>query len=266
MERGEERAKAEKLKFGKLKQRSDNRDRRAETGAERSETDWSGATAAQRDRRGARSNLKAEGKVQRSEVGEPSGSESLRVGERYDFLVYDKVRWEHERYEKELIEPIRQELRRRGFSFREIRYGSYEEEDYQKALQECRAMIFLCEHETQGFAYLQALSCDVPVLAWDRGGSWQDPTYFPDRVKFSGVSSVPYWDDKCGVKFTVASGFSKALDDFKERRNRGVLQPRDFVLKNFDLADRARHYLELVQTIVGSGLLAGASSKAPIKP
>jgi len=185
---------------------------------------------------------------------------------RFDFLIYDKVRWEYERYEKELIEPIRQELRRRGFSFREIRYGYYEEEDYRKALQECRAMIFLCEHETQGFAYLQALSCDVPVLAWDRGGFWQDPSYFPDRVKFSGVSSVPYWDDRCGGKFTVPSGFSKALDDFEERRNHGALQPRKFVVENFDLADRARHYLELVQTRADGNFPVVASSSKPIEP
>ena len=43
-------------------------------------------------------------------------------------------------------------------------------------------MIFLCEHETQGIAYQQALSRNVPILAWDRGGDWQDPTYYPERV------------------------------------------------------------------------------------
>ena len=185
---------------------------------------------------------------------------------RYDFLIYDKVRWEHERYEKELIEPIRQELRRRGLSFREIRYGHYEEEDYRKALQECRAMIFLCEHETQGFAYLQALSCDVPVLAWDRGGYWQDPSYFPERVKFSGVSSVPYWDDRCGVKFIMTSEFSKALDVFEERRNRGVLQPRKFVVENFNLAARARQYLELVQSTGNGGFATAKLSTESIEP
>jgi hypothetical protein len=225
--------------------RPEGGDRRAETGDLKAES--GGQMALQPE--GLTGRREAGARDRRPEVGEPSGSESLRVGERYDVLIYDKVRWEHERYERELIEPIRSELRRRGLSFREIRYGHYEEEDYRKALQECRAMIFLCEHETQGFAYLQALSCDVPVLAWDRGGSWQDPTYFPHRVKFAGVSSVPYWDDRCGVKFTVASGFSKALEDFDERRNRGALQPRAFVLENFDLADRAREYVNLAKSV-----------------
>ena len=35
-------------------------------------------------------------------------------------------------------------------------------------------MVFLCEHENQDIAYQQALACGVPILAWDRGGYWQD--------------------------------------------------------------------------------------------
>ena len=41
----------------------------------------------------------------------------------------------------------------------------YREEEYRAALNKCRAMVFLCEHETQGIAYQQALSCDVPIFA-----------------------------------------------------------------------------------------------------
>ena len=71
-------------------------------------------------------------------------------------------------------------------------------------------MIFLCEHETQGIAYQQALSCGVPILAWDRGGFWQDPEFYPHRVKFAPVSSVPYWDDRCGIKFASIEEFDDA--------------------------------------------------------
>src|SRR5207249_3719550 len=70
-----------------------------------------------------------------------------------DVLLYDKVRWEHDRYEGALIDPIRRTLRNGGRSFREIRYGFYEEKDFHQALLEARTMIFLCEHEGQGIAY-----------------------------------------------------------------------------------------------------------------
>lgn len=176
-------------------------------------------------------------------------TKSPRDGKRFDFLIYDKVRWDHERYEGDLIEPIREELRRRGLSFREIRYGFYEEEDYRQALQECRAMIFLCEHETQGFAYLQALSCGVPILAWDRGGEWKDPSMYPERVRFDSVTAVPYWDQRCGEIFPEVGSFPAALTRFESRRQAGELHPRDYVVENFDLADRAREYVQLVKSV-----------------
>lgn len=162
-----------------------------------------------------------------------------------DILIYDKVRWEHDRFEVELIQPIRDELKRRNLNFCEIRYGFYEEEDFHGLLQRCRAMIFLCEHETQGIAYQQALSCGVPILAWDRGGYWQDPEFYPHRVKFAPVSSVPYWDDRCGLKYADASEFSIRLDEFWQKLESGSFRPRDYILENLTLKKCAQQYLQL---------------------
>jgi hypothetical protein len=68
-------------------------------------------------------------------------------------------------------------------------------------------MIFLCEQETQGIAYQQALSMNFPIMAWDRGGFWQDPSYYSHKVKFGTVSSVPYWDERCGLTFPETESF-----------------------------------------------------------
>jgi glycosyltransferase involved in cell wall biosynthesis len=171
------------------------------------------------------------------------------VDKEFEFLIYDKVRWEHDRYEKELIEPIRQVLQRQTIRFSEIRYGHYKEEDYHSILKRCKAMIFLCEHETQGIAYQQALSMDIPILAWDRGGYWKDPAYYPHKVKFEPVSSVPYWDERCGVKFTGISEFDQKLEEFIHRLNVGQFAPRDYVVENLELADKAREYLKIVQRL-----------------
>jgi glycosyltransferase involved in cell wall biosynthesis len=164
-----------------------------------------------------------------------------------DFLIYDKVRWEHERYERELIQPIRDELKKRGLSFLEIRYGFYEEQDFHSLLQHCKAMIFLCEHETQGIAYQQALACGEPILTWDRGGYWQDPEYYPHRVKFQPVSSVPYWDERCGTKFQHISEFSVRLDQFGHKVQAGIFKPRDYILENLTLEKCAKAYLQLCE-------------------
>ncbi len=166
-----------------------------------------------------------------------------------DFLLYDKVRWEHDRYENELIAPIKSCLEQQGLKIAVIRYGFYQEEEFHSLLDRSKAMIFLCEHETQGIAYQQALACGVPILAWDRGGFWQDPSYFPDKVKFASVSSVPYWDERCGVKFKDINEFPTQLEEFLDKLNRQQFAPRNYILENLTLEKCAQHYIEIVEEV-----------------
>ena len=175
----------------------------------------------------------------------PSASDTKDL----DFLLYDKVRWEHEQFEPSLIEPVRAALRKRGLSFAELRYGSYREDEFQNLLGRCRAMIFLCEHETQGIAYQQALAAGVPILAWDRGGYWQDPTYYPARAKYGPVTSVPYWDDRCGLKFEDADQLESRLELFLTQLAAGAFKPREYVVENLTLEECARKYLEIWRTV-----------------
>ena len=169
----------------------------------------------------------------------------------YDFLLYDKVRWKHEEFEKELIQPIRDALCARRLTFLELRYGSYAEQDYHRLLKRCRAMIFLCEHETQGIAYQQALSAGVPILAWDRGGYWQDPSFFPDKVKFEPVTAVPYWDERCGATFRDFNEFPIKLEEFSDKLRTGEFVPRDYILENLTLEKCARRYVEIHDEVAG---------------
>jgi hypothetical protein len=110
-------------------------------------------------------------------------------------------------------------------------------------------MIFLCEYETQGIAYRQALSAEIPILAWDRGGYWPDPDYYPYRVKFKPVSSVPYWDDRCGLKFESAAEFPKRLSEFLGKLYANGFHPRAYILENLTLEHCASRYLEIVEKV-----------------
>jgi hypothetical protein len=166
-----------------------------------------------------------------------------------DVLLYDKVRWKHDEFDASLIGPIRSAIRRRGLSFVELRYGSYHEDDFHAALGRCRSMIFLCEHETQGIAYQQALSCDVPILAWDRGGYWEDPAYFPHKVTFQPVTSVPYWDDRCGGKFKDTAAFPEAWTSFWEDVQAQRFRPRDYISENLTLERCARSYCSFAKDV-----------------
>jgi hypothetical protein len=159
-----------------------------------------------------------------------------------DVLLYIKFMWDADRKEVEVLGPILDELKRRGLSWESIRAGSYSEQEYLAKLRRSRAMIFLSEHETQGLAYLEALSCNVPVLAWDQGW-WLDPKAKLYESKPVPASSVPYFSPECGLTFSTVSQFSPALDQFLS----GCYQPRDYVVRNFGLAEAAQNYLRLLE-------------------
>ena len=164
-------------------------------------------------------------------------------------LVYDKIRWRRDEYERELIAPILDSLSRQGFEVVVLCYGCYLEEEYEQLLKDVSSMVFLCEHETQGFAYLQALSCGVPIFAWDRAGMWQDPSMYPHRVRFEPVTSVPYFDERCGARFSDMPEFDRYSSVFFANVKNGCYRPRDYIVENFGLAQRAREYLQLIQQI-----------------
>ena len=152
-----------------------------------------------------------------------------------DFILYNKIRWDHATREATLLAPLRSTLDRGGFKYSEITYGAYRPDEFRALLSTTRAMIFVCEHETQGIAYQEALASGIPLLAWDHGGEWLDPSYYPDRVRFGPVSSVPYWDATCGEKFTDAASFPAALARFQQRLAAGAYHPREYVLTHLEL-------------------------------
>jgi glycosyltransferase involved in cell wall biosynthesis len=166
-----------------------------------------------------------------------------------DVLLYDKILWDRPRQEATLATPVREALKAAGLSVMEIRYGNYREEEFQEALRRCRSMVFLCEHETQGIAYQQALASGVPILAWDLGGPWRDPSYFPDKVVYGPVSSVPYWDARCGERFLGAEDVDIQLQHFFAGVEAGAYRPRDFIMEHLTLADCAARYVEFAREV-----------------
>lgn len=169
-------------------------------------------------------------------------------GKSIDFLIYDKVRSDHDRVHRAMVDPIRAALTQRNLSHEVIRYGSYRPEDYQAALARAEALLFLCEHESQGLAYQQAMSCGLPVLAWDPG-QWLDSLRFRYGESFVASTSVPLFDERCGTTFRSAIDFEQSLDLFLDAHRSGQYRPRDYVLENLTLAGCAQRYIYLLKTI-----------------
>jgi len=158
-----------------------------------------------------------------------------------DFLIYDKVRWEHDDYDVNLIQPILQRLRDKGLTYEVIRYKFYDYGTYQALLRRSRAMIFLCEHETQGMAYQECLASNVPILAWDNG-HWLDPNWKRYSEGPVTASSVPYFSRECGERFVGIDDFDAALGKFLERKD--AYTPRAYVERELSFAGSAELYMK----------------------
>ena len=169
------------------------------------------------------------------------------IEKKIDFLIYDKIRWDHDAFNESLIKPILKILEDGGLSYQFVKYGNYTHDELEDKVANSRSVIFLCEHETQGLAYQQILATNTPILAWDRGGYWQDPYYYPDKVKYEPVSSVPYWDDSCGVKFKDAIEFNEKLNLFIGRHDK--FEPRKFILNNLTLELSAEKYMQIYHEV-----------------
>lgn len=167
----------------------------------------------------------------------------------YDFLIYDKIRWDYDRFERELITPIKAHLTEKQLTYTTIKYGHYDHQELLSKLKRSKTVIFLCEHETQGLAYQQILATNTPILAWDKGGIWKDPYYFPERAKFAPVSAVPYWDERCGLKFDAIDNFPLVLEEFRICFAKGKFNPRAYILENLTLEICAQKYVDIYRSL-----------------
>ncbi|MDP9126703.1 MAG: hypothetical protein M3N08_00385 [Pseudomonadota bacterium] len=159
----------------------------------------------------------------------------------WDFLVYDKIRWQHDELEQSLLNPILEKLKARGLTYRLVRYKFHDHATLKQMLAESKGMLFICEHETQGLAYQEAMASGVPILAWDNG-FWADPLWRRFAQQPPPASSVPFFSETCGERFRDLSAFDDALHRFLEKR--ADYRPRAYVAEKLKMETSARLYAD----------------------
>jgi glycosyltransferase involved in cell wall biosynthesis len=163
-----------------------------------------------------------------------------------DVLIYDKIRWNRADLVPRFLDPIKQKLKALGVKTKTIRYGSYTPDEYRRALKRSHSMLFLSEHESQGLACQEALSSNVPVFAWDPG-QCLDPNRFAWGSPHIPATSVPYWDERCGMKFSDLDDFERNVATFWEHVNGKQFSPREYIVDNLTLEGCARHYVSIIE-------------------
>lgn len=159
-----------------------------------------------------------------------------------DVLVYIKIHWDFPMWESMLVLPILKYFASIGLNFEVVRYGSYAPSRYLDLLCNSQALLYISPHESQGFAYQEALSCDVPVFAWDPG-FWTDPSRANFGKTFVAATSVPFFSEDCGLRFSTLNEFEAAWPVFWNKCKSLGFSPRQYVLEKLSLRKSAQDML-----------------------
>lgn len=144
-----------------------------------------------------------------------------------DCLIYFKRRDENE------LNLVVSYLEANNQTYEIIRYGSYNEEHFINTLKKSKYGIVIDKCESQGIAIEEMMSTNLPLLIWDtiiwddRGNEFAIP-----------ATSVPYWDDSCGIKFNNFDELDNSFIHFID--NKDKFKPREFILNNLSLENCAK--------------------------
>ena len=149
-----------------------------------------------------------------------------------DCLIYFKRRSQGE------LNAVKELLKLKGQSFEVVEYGHYNEQQFIETISRSRYGIVLDNTESQGVAIEEMMSCNLPLLVWD-------VTHWVDRGEEYEVeaTSIPYWDERCGLSFTnseeIETIYDKFINDLK------IFKPREYILENLSLEKCAQDLINI---------------------
>jgi hypothetical protein len=156
--------------------------------------------------------------------------------ERNEVLLYFKNR------KPELKERVICELKNQGFKINLIEYGSYDEKNYKSVLSRSFFGVWIGTTESQGIALQEALAANVPLIVLNNRNILDH--YRKERFDLPKIlaefkaTSVPYFDQTCGIVIDDLSELPAAIAELNNNYNR--FAPREFIKKNLSLEKSAQ--------------------------
>ena len=140
-------------------------------------------------------------------------------------------------------------LKDKNIHYRIFNYQQkYNENDYLNFLKTCKYGIWLGRHESQGFALEEALSCNIPLFVWNvklRVQEWTHRNIYKN-IK-SEVSTIPYWDNRCGEFFYTESELEETFNKFISKID--TYKPREYILENVGMEACYKKWNDLLNNL-----------------
>ena len=156
---------------------------------------------------------------------------NFRSNKVYDFLIYFKRRDENE------LRQVTEFLNKKNHNYIIIKYGEYSEDLFIDVISKSKYGIVIDGTESQGIAIQEMMSCDLPLLVWDVE-YWND---MGDSFKCISTS-VPYFDDRCGIKFYSIEELEQKYKIFINSK----YSPREFILEKLSLEKSTSSLIEIL--------------------
>ena len=142
--------------------------------------------------------------------------------------------------------PIKKLLK--NYECKIFNYGSYKENEYLDFVKKAKFGIWLGRHESQGFAFEEAMSCNCPLYVYDIQ-SLKDECINDREYPWAHLegdypaTAAAYFDDTCGKKVLelTTESFTEFFIDVATNK----YEPREYVLQNLT----EKNFLETIKTI-----------------
>lgn len=133
-----------------------------------------------------------------------------------DCLIYYKNRSQEDLYK------VKSFLDEKGVTYIQLSYDHYNQDDFINALSSVKFCVILDNTESQGVAIQEMMSVNKPLFVWDQ------PIWDHQGEQYAvPATSVPYWSDKCGKKFTDFDKIEIYFEEFVD--NFDKYSPSEFV-------------------------------------
>lgn len=122
-----------------------------------------------------------------------------------------------------------------------ITYGQYQEHELKEMCSKIDFAILLTGTESQGIAYQQILSCNIPCYVFNKS-YWDNEGKCYKKVE---ATSVPYFNEKCGIIADNNISVSKFRETFLDKLSE--FNPRSYIEDNLGLEKQAMKYYQFLE-------------------
>jgi hypothetical protein len=143
-----------------------------------------------------------------------------------------------------------------GYEPKTLIYGSYKEEEFKEILATSLFGVWITISESQGIALEEALASGCPLLVLDVTSLFDahigNNFIFPENLRNFRPTSVPYFDDRCGIVFTDISLLGEKIRLLTT--NISTYKPTEFITENLSLDAMANKLMGYFKTLNTSNI------------